>query len=121
MDAVTLRPAVDADGHIMESLAEMAEYAHPSVRELCLNPQNFFRTPFPTLDGVHWPNPAVYQAEHGVMGEQETASKHRKGSAEDWLEFLTNANVECAVMYTSEGLTVGQIRENNYAVAVCRA
>ena len=23
-----------------------------------------------------------------VMGEQETASKHRKGSAEDWLEFL---------------------------------
>ena len=48
MDAVTLRPAVDADGHIMESLAEMAEYAHPSVRELCLNPQNFFRTPFPT-------------------------------------------------------------------------
>ena len=71
MDATALRPAVDADGHIMESLAEMAEYAHPSVRELCLNPQNFFRTPFPTLDGVHWPNPAVYQAEHGVMGEQE--------------------------------------------------
>lgn len=121
MDATALRPAVDADGHIMESLAEMAEYAHPSVRELCLNPQNFFRTPFPTLDGVHWPNPAVFQAEHGVMGEQETASKHRKGSAEDWLEFLDNANVEYAVMYTSEGLTVGQLRENNYAVAVCRA
>jgi hypothetical protein len=58
MDATALRPAVDADGHIMESLAEMAEYAHPAVRELCLNPQNFFRTPFPTLDGVHWPKPS---------------------------------------------------------------
>lgn len=119
--STTIRPAVDADGHIMESLAEMAEYAHPSVRELCVNPQNFFRTPFPTLDGVHWPRPSVYKAEDGVMGHQETASAHRKGSAEDWLEFLANANVEHAVMYTSEGLTVGKLREPEYAVAVCRA
>jgi uncharacterized protein len=116
-----IRPAVDADGHLMESLAEMAEYAHPSVRELCLNPQTFFRTPFPTLDGVHWPKPSFFKAEHGVMGEQETASKHRKGSAEDWLGFLENANVSHAVMYTSEGLTVGQLREVEYAEAVCRA
>ncbi|MFZ5491936.1 MAG: amidohydrolase family protein [Pseudomonadota bacterium] len=121
MDATTLRPAVDADGHIMESLAEMAEYAHPAVRELCLNPQNFFRTPFPTLDGVHWPKPSAFKAEDGVMGHQELASKHRKGSAEDWLEFLENANVEYSVMYTSEGLTVGQIREEEYAIAVCQA
>ncbi|HCO44281.1 amidohydrolase family protein [Immundisolibacter sp.] len=121
MDAAALRPAVDADGHIMESLAEMAEYAHPSVRELCLNPQTFFRTPFPTLDGVHWPNPEVFKAEHGVMGDQQLASTHRKGSAEDWLEFLANANVDYSVMYTSEGLTVGQLREEAYAVAVCQA
>ncbi len=119
--SAAIKPAVDADGHIMESLTEMAEYAHPAVKELCLNPQTFFRTPFPTLDGVHWPIPGAYQAEHGVMGEQETASTHRKGSAEDWVEFLNNANVEHAVMYTSEGLTVGQLRDPGYVVEVCKA
>ena len=121
MNLDALRPAVDADGHIMESLEEMAKYAHPAVRDLCVNPQTFFRQPFPSVDGLHWPNPATYQSGHGMMGEQETASKHRKGSAEDWLEFLHNANVEYAVLYPSEGLTVGQLRENDYAVAVCQA
>jgi predicted TIM-barrel fold metal-dependent hydrolase len=113
--------AVDADGHIMESLAEMAEYAHPSVKELCLKPQNFFRTPFPTLDGVHWPNPETYREEFGIMGDQQGASEHRKGSGEDWLEFLDKADVEYSVMYTSEGLTVGALRSVGYTIAVCQA
>lgn len=119
--AEQIRPAVDCDGHIMESLAEMAEYAHPAVREICLNPQTFFRTPFPTLDGIHWPNPDVYREEHGIMGDQQTASEHRKGSGEDWVQFLADANVEHAVMYTSEGLTVGLLRDESYTDAVCRA
>ncbi|MBL4622084.1 MAG: amidohydrolase [Immundisolibacteraceae bacterium] len=117
----TIAKAVDADGHIMESLAEMAEYAHPAVKELCVKPQNFFRTPFPTLDGVHWPNPETYNEAHGIMGDQEAASTHRKGSGEDWLEFLEKADVEYSVMYTSEGLTVGALRSVGYAVAVCQA
>ena len=117
----TIAKAVDADGHIMESLAEMAEYAHPAVRELCLNPQNFFRTPFPTLDGVHWPNPKTYREEYGIMGDQEVASGNRKGGAEDWLEFLEKADVEYSIMYTSEGLTVGALRSVEYSIAVCQA
>ncbi len=113
--------AVDADGHIMESLEEMAEYAHPSVKELCLKPQNFFRTPFPTLDGVHWPDPATYREKFGIMGEQQSASGFRKGSGEDWLEFLDKAEVDYTVMYTSEGLTVGALRHVGYTAAVCQA
>jgi hypothetical protein len=117
----TIANAVDADGHIMESLAEMAEYAHPSVKEICLNPQNFFRGPFPNLDGVHWPNPTTYNEKFGIMGDQESASGHRKGSGEDWLEFLDKAEVDYSVMYTSEGLTVGKLREIPYTIAVCQA
>jgi len=105
----------------MESLAEMAEYAHPAVRELCLNPQNFFPHAVPDAGRRALAQALGIQGRARRDGRPGNRSKHRKGSAEDWLEFLENANVEYSVMYTSEGLTVGQIREEEYAIAVCQA
>ena len=113
--------AVDCDGHIMESLEEMAEYAVPAIRDLCLKGSTFFHTPFPTLDGVHWPNPRLYSDEHGPMGKQEYASDNRPGSAADWIAFLDKANVSDSILFTSDGLTIGLLRDEEYTVALCRA
>lgn len=113
--------AVDCDGHIMESLEEMAEYAVPAVRDLCIKGSTFFHTPFPTLDGVHWPNPGKYSGEHGPMGEQEYASKHRPGSGPDWQAFLEKTNVAHSVLFTSDGLTIGLLRSEEYSAALCQA
>lgn len=112
--------AVDCDGHIMESMEEMAEYAHPSIRDVFVNPRTFFRTPFPTLDGIHWPNPAQYDP-NAEPRKRVNASDHRMGSAEDWQSFLEKANVEQTVLFTSDGLTVGFLREPNYTIAICQA
>ncbi len=110
---------IDCDGHVMESMAEMAEYAEPGVAQHCIEPKTFHRTPFPTLDGVHWPPASGLAALQ--RPERINASDHRMGSAEDWQAMLDKVGMEHAVLLTSEGLTVGQLRTVDYVVGVCRA
>jgi predicted TIM-barrel fold metal-dependent hydrolase len=49
-----------------------------------------------------------------------TASDQRKGSGEDFLAFVERGGLEQAVMFTSEGLSVGFIQSAEYAVRICR-
>jgi aminocarboxymuconate-semialdehyde decarboxylase len=43
------------------------------------------------------------------------------GSAEDWIAFLDKSSVEQAVLFPSEGLSVGFFQQSDYADMVCRA
>ena len=49
------------------------------------------------------------------------ASNYRKGSGEDWVAFLEKAGVSEAVLFPSEGLSVGFFRQADYATRVCHA
>src|SRR5688572_18484044 len=105
-------PIVDCDGHLMESLEELAKYAEPSIAQVCLQPRVFFRGPFPTLDGLHFLNPTTARMISGP--KRVYASEHRPGSAEDWAVLLDRTGMDHTVLYTSDGLTIGLVRMTDY-------
>jgi predicted TIM-barrel fold metal-dependent hydrolase len=112
-------PVIDCDGHLIESIPEMAEYMDPGIRGVAVAPNRNRQGVFPSLDGFHYPGSRGIGTKPGK--ERVTASEHRTGSEQDWLAFLEKTGVEQAVMFTTEGLSVGMIQLSDYAVRVCRA
>src|SRR5262249_13856095 len=112
-------PVIDCDGHLIDSIPEMAEYMDKDLRHAVLNPSRDREGVFPSLDGFHGPR---LGGRGGPDGRPYvTASDFRKGSGEDFLAFVEKAGLEQAVMFTSEGLSVGFIQAEQYAVQICRA
>jgi predicted TIM-barrel fold metal-dependent hydrolase len=112
----------DCDGHIIESIPEMAEYMDSGIRDVALRPSRNRQGVFAGLDAIHYPRNLTESGE--VMRptrERVNASHHRMGSAEDWVAFLDKVRVERTVMFPSEGLSVGFIQQADYAVKVCGA
>jgi predicted TIM-barrel fold metal-dependent hydrolase len=110
---------IDCDGHLVESITEMAEYMEPAIRENALNPSRNRQGVFPSLDGYHYPS--SHQGEEQGHGEKVRASNFRTGSGEDIAAFLEKAEVEQSVVFPSEGLSVGNIGLADYADGICRA
>jgi len=108
---------VDCDGHIVESVPELAEFMSERIRSHALKPSRNRQGVFPSLDGMHF----ALREGRDPKRERLTASEYRPGSAEDWLAFLEKAGIERTVLFTSEGLSVGFIQIPGYAVEVCRA
>ena len=108
---------VDCDGHIVESIPEMAEFMSSRIRNHALKPSRNRQGVFPSLDGMHF---ALHE-ENAQTKQRVTASEYRPGSGEDWLAFLDRAKIERTVLFTSEGLSVGFIQTPKYAAEVCRA
>ena len=112
----------DCDGHIIESIREMAEYMDPSIRDVALHPSRNRQGVFAGLDAIHYPrNIAVSGEAIKPSRERVNASDHRMGSAEDWAAFLDKVGVSETVLFPSEGLSVGFIQQADYAVRVCGA
>ena len=112
----------DCDGHIIESIPEMADYMDPGVRNVALHPSRNRQGVFAGLDAIHYPrNVDESGSRQKPSRERVNASNHRMGSAEDWVAFLEKAGVEETVMFPSEGLSVGFFQQADYAVRVCRA
>lgn len=109
---------IDCDGHLVESVAEFAEYMDPMVRANALTPLRNRQGVFPSLDGFHYPTSERQEDESEA---KVRASSHRAGSGEDVLAFLEQAEIEHTVLYPSEGLAVGNIGVPEYAVRLCRA
>lgn len=107
---------LDCDGHLVESIAEMAEYMDPRTRKHALTPSRNRQGVFPSLDGFHF---ALH--DDAAAEKRKTASNAKPGSPEDWLAFLDKAKVDRSVLFTSEGLSVGSIQSPRYATAICRA
>jgi predicted TIM-barrel fold metal-dependent hydrolase len=107
-------PVVDCDGHVIEAGDEMLRFIQEPFRSsIGRGTQRLF----PSLDGMHMP-----QAQRATAQGRDrvVASEFRTGSAEDWVAFLDKAEIEKAVMFTTQGLAVGIIQNPDYAVAVCR-
>jgi len=112
-------PVIDCDGHLLESITELADFMKPGARAGVLNRSRDREGVFPSLDGFHGPRIPGNGAVEGR--EYVGASSQRRGSGEDCLAFLDQAGVEQGVIFTSEGLSVGFIQSEDYAVDLCRA
>ena len=125
----TTRPEIiDCDGHLIESLEEMAEFLEPSVRRSAFGEsapgiimQMNRSSLWGTLDGVHFPRVAAQGEPGGPKRDRENASDSRMGSATDWVAFLDRSGLEHSVLYTTEGLQVGNLRNPQYATSICRS
>ena len=113
-------PVIDCDGHLIESIDELVEFMDKEMRHAVLNGDRNREGVFPSLDGFHGP-----RIPRAAVNEETrpyvTASDYRKGSGEDYLAFVEKAGLEQAVMFTSEGLSVGFIQSAEFAVKICRA
>lgn len=112
---------VDADGHLIESVAELAEFMDPSIRSVALSPSRNRQGVFPSLDGFHYPGGEQVDTFTAENEQRVTASAHRTGSGEDWLAFLERAEIDESILFTTEGLSVGFIQRSEYAIKLCRA
>jgi uncharacterized protein len=109
----------DCDGHILESISEMAEFMDPGPKDHALHSYRNREGVFPSLDGLHAPNSAIRAG--AKKHNRVTASDYRPGSGEDWRAFIDKAGIDKSVLFTSEGLSVGFIQVPAYAVSICRA
>jgi predicted TIM-barrel fold metal-dependent hydrolase len=112
----------DCDGHIIESIAEMVPFLEPVDREIALRPSRNRQGVFAGLDAIHYPR-NVHRSGEVIEPSRPrvNASNHRTGSGEDWVAFLEKAGVAEAVLFPSEGLSVGFFQQADYATRVCRA
>ena len=112
----------DCDGHIIESIAEMVPFLDPVDREVALTPSRNRQGVFASLDNIHYPRNVRKSGEiEPPRRPRVDASSERKGSGEDWVAFLEKAGVSEAVLFPSEGLSVGFFQQADYATRVCRA
>ena len=114
-------PVIDCDGHLVESIPEMAEYLDPIARKMATNPGRNRSGVFPGLDGIHYPREAEIPDEQKAKARPYvTASDYRKGSGEDIVAFQEKAGLEASVLFASEALSVSFVQQTDYAVRVCR-
>jgi predicted TIM-barrel fold metal-dependent hydrolase len=111
----------DSDGHLIESLPEWAEYMDPVTQRAVMNPNRQREGAFPSLGGFHGPRLGAAGVANDVQSSYVRASEHRTGSAEDYAAFMDEAGVEQSIIFTSEGLSVGQIQSSDYASRICRS
>jgi len=94
-------PVIDADGHVTESTEQVAKYLDEPYRRRPLS------APFYPADG--WDRRLL-----GTLGDWG-------GDAEVWLRALDKGGVETTVLYPTQGLFVGFLKDRDWAVALCRA
>ena len=92
---------LDADGHVTESLEQVAKYLDAPFNQ---RPLNFSFYPW---DG--WDRRLL-----GTLGEAA-------GTAEAWLGALDRGGMEQAVLYPTLGLFLSFLKDREWAVALCRA
>jgi predicted TIM-barrel fold metal-dependent hydrolase len=97
---------IDADGHVVESDAEILDFLPPPYkgREDLLS----FAF-FPTLDGFH------RQARRVADGKGRYIAK---GSLQQWQQFLDEDEIVWSVLYPTAGLTFGLVRDKDWACAL---
>ncbi|HUY18899.1 MAG TPA: amidohydrolase family protein [Candidatus Binataceae bacterium] len=96
--------AIDADGHLIETVDQLAEFIDPAYREY--GPARGARSYFPS-DG--WD-----RSVRGTLGRWQV-------DAQAVLEMMDEGAIETAVLYPTQGLGIGWIRDPDFAVALCRA
>lgn len=90
---------IDADGHITEEDNQIKE---------------FLDSPYRDRKAVFYPKDNWDRSIGGTLGT-------RARDAKSWLDAMDRGGVSTAVLFPTDGLSIGWIREPDYAVALCRA
>jgi predicted TIM-barrel fold metal-dependent hydrolase len=99
---------IDADGHVMETDAELFEYLPPPFR----GQTQLFTAPFfPGLDAWHRAASRVGDGLGRVL---------ERPSAQDWLAFLEAAGVAVSVLFPTNGLAHGVLADPGWAAGLAR-
>ncbi len=97
---------IDADGHVVESDAELLDFLPTPFR----GRKDLLSFPFfPTLDGFH------RQARRVADGKGRFIAK---GSLKEWQDFLDEDEIAWSVLYPTTGLTFGLVRDKDWACAL---
>jgi uncharacterized protein len=97
---------IDADGHIVESDAEILQFLPKPFKDR----EDLLSFPFfPTLDGFH------RQARRVADGKGRYIVK---GSLKEWQQFLDEDQIAWSVLYPTAGLTFGLVRDREWACAL---
>ena len=95
---------IDADGHVLETDAEMEPYFEGAYKG---HKRSGVFSIFPSLDG--WPR-----------GFVRGMDKVNRANAEDWIRFIEGAKIDAAVLYPTAGLSFGLIQDSDWASVVAR-
>jgi predicted TIM-barrel fold metal-dependent hydrolase len=102
------RRIIDADGHIIERDVLIKEHLEEPYRS---NPDLLGVPFFPTLDG--WNRAARRVADGKGKGMPQPDAKA-------WIGFLDNAGVDASVLYPTNGLAYGLIKDKEWAAVLAR-
>jgi hypothetical protein len=100
---------IDADGHVVERDEQIFKYLDGPFR----GREDLLTAPFfPSLDGWH------RAARRVADGKGRTLTAPH---AEEWLSFLDETDVEATVLYPTNGLAFGLVKDREWATALARA
>ena len=103
------RRVIDADGHVVERDDQLFKYLDPPFR----GREDLLTVPFfPSLDGWH------RAARRVADGKGRAMSSPQAGQ---WLAFLEEAGIEMSVLYPTNGLAYGLVKDREWATALARA
>ncbi len=103
------RPVIDADGHVVERDEQLFKYLEAPFR----GRDDLLTVPFfPSLDGWHRAARRVADGKGRAMSAPQ---------ATEWLAFLDRAGIAMSVLYPTNGLAYGLVRDREWAVALARA
>jgi uncharacterized protein len=97
---------IDADGHVVESDAELLDFLPQPYR----GREDLLSFPFfPTLDGFH------LQARRLADGKGRYVAK---ASLAEWQQFMDEDDIAWSVLYPTAGLTFGLIKDKDWACTI---
>ena len=102
------RQIIDADGHIIERDTQIKEYLEEPYRG---NPDLLGVPFFPTLDGFNRAARRIADGKGKGMPQPD---------AKRWLAFLDDAGIEVSVIYPTNGLAYGLIKDKEWAAVLAR-
>jgi predicted TIM-barrel fold metal-dependent hydrolase len=100
---------IDADGHLFEDYADIAEFFSGPLKGR--GPKVRF---FPD-DHLHIGTGSLFPR------ADKDQPRRKRGTPEDWLEFLERAGISQTVIYPSGGLAIGMVVDVDLSVAFARA
>lgn len=110
----------DADGHVLEDVAAITAKLPDKYR---IRQERMNKNPLSQLHGMSIFPPLGYLSTIPTAGKSLVGKDPKEvgNTAESWEYFLNEVGIERTVLYPTLGLTVGRIRDPEYAVAVTRA
>jgi predicted TIM-barrel fold metal-dependent hydrolase len=110
----------DADGHVMEDIHGIVAKLPDKWRT---GRERLLKNPLSQLHGMSIFPPLGYLSTIPTAGRSmsQRGPKETGLDAESWEYFLTEVGIDRTVLYPTLGLTVGRLRDPEYAVAITRA